>query len=169
MQKIKKKISKLQLLFAKKFRSKKYMKIYNNYLKQTGVHMNGDVKFIHPSVHLDTGYASNIHLGSNFVISINSIILAHDYSIECGMAAIGEGDNNNEKKFVRDVYIGDNVFIGAGCIILPGTKIGNNCIIGAGTVCGGVIPDNSVVIGTKCNVVANIKEWTESKKKYIYQ
>lgn len=160
MNKLKRKLVKLELLFAKKFHLKNYMKTYNKYLRAAGVHVSGNVKFIHPSVHVDTGYAKNIYLGDNCVISINSIILAHDYSLECGMTATGLGDMNDEKKIVREVHIGNNVFIGAGCIILPGTNIGDHCIIGAGTVCKGTIPDNSVVVGEKNKIIGKTTEWT---------
>lgn len=160
MKKLKRKIAKLQLLFAKKFNRKNYMKRYNAYLRMAGVRISGNVKFIHPSVHVDMGYANHISLGDNCVISINSVILAHDYSLECGMTAIGRGDLRNEKKIVRDVHIGNNVFIGAGCVVLPGTRIGDNCIIGAGVVCKGTIPENSVVVGEKNRILCQTTEWT---------
>ena len=163
MKKIKRKFAKLQLLIAKKLKLKSYMNVYNSYLQKIGVHLNGRVKFIHPSVHMDTGYAENLYIGDNFVISVNSIILAHDYSFECGMAAIGRGDLNNEKKFVRDVHIGNNVFIGAGCLVLPGTTIGDNCIIGAGVVCSGKIPPNSVIVGAEYRVIENTIDWAHKK------
>ena len=159
MRKLKRKIAKLQLLFAKKFQRKNYMKRYNTYLSAAGVQVSGNVKFIHPSVYIDMGYANNISLGNNCVISINTVILAHDYSLECGMTAIGRGNPSDEKKFVRDVCIGNNVFIGAGCIILPGAKIGDNCIIGAGTVCKGTIPENSVIAGAKNRIICQTTEW----------
>ena len=163
MQKIKRKFAKFQVLAARKLRPKSYMKMYNKYLKIAGVHLNGTVKFIHPSVHLDTGYAENLYLGDNFVVSINSVILAHDYSLECGMASIGLGDLKNEKKIVKDVHIGNNVFIGAGCIILPGTEIGDNCIIGAGVVCSGKIPENSVIVSEKYKILSKTTEWIQKK------
>ena len=74
---------------------------------------------------------------------------------------------HNEKKAVKDVYIGNNVFVGAGCVILPGTRIGDNCIIGAGTVCSGDIPENSVVVGGKWKVIANTTEWIKQKQVYL--
>lgn len=157
------KILKLRLLYAKKTRSKSYMKIYNKFLKTCGMDIVGNIKYIHPSVYLDTGYSSKIHIGDNCVISVNSIILAHDFSLECGMSAIGKGDLDNEKKIVSDVYIGENVFIGAGCIVLPGTHIGNNCIVGAGTVCSGVIPNDSIVVGDKWKVIGKTTEWVKKK------
>ena len=51
--------------------------------------------------------------------------------------------------------MGNNVFIGTNCIILLNTKIGNNCIIGAGSVVRGQFPDNSVIIGNPAKVVSN--------------
>lgn len=158
---------KLRLIFAKTVRSKSYMKIYNRYLRACGAEVTGNIKFIHSSVYIDTAYASHIHIGDNCVISVNSIILAHDFSVECGMQALGLGDLKNEKKIVSDVYIGNNVFISAGCIILPGTQIGENCVIGAGTVCSGTIPDDSIIVGSKWKVVANIKEWAREKQAYL--
>ena len=47
------------------------------------------------------------------------------------------------------IEIGDNVFIGMNSIILMGSHIGNNVIIGAGSVVSGNIPDNSVVGGSQ--------------------
>ncbi len=160
---LKRKWLKLRLMCAKALHSKSYMDLYNRFLRACGMDIDGRIKFIHSSVYLDTAYAARIHIGDNCVISVNTVVLAHDFSLECGMTALGKGDLNNEKKIVRDVYIGKNVFIGAQCVILPGTRIGDNCIIGAGTVCSGSIPENSVVTGEKWKVVAKTTEWTENK------
>ena len=157
------KLLRLRLLCETALHCKTYMETYNRYLRSCGFDLQGNVKYIHSSVYLDIGYASNIHIGDNCVISVNSIILAHDYSLECGMASIGLGDLENEKKIVCDVYIGRNVFVGAGCIILPGTQIGDNCIIGAGTVCSGQIPENSVIVGNTWRSIAKTNEWTNKK------
>ena len=160
---MKRKLLKLRLMWAKATHNKSYMKIYNKFLRSCGMDIDGNIKFIHSSVYLDTAYASYIHIGDNCVMSVNTIVLAHDFSIECGMTSIGMGDLKNEKKLIKDVYIGENVFVGAGCTILPGTHIGDNCIIGAGTVCSGKIPDNSVVVGGEWKILAKTTEWTKHK------
>ena len=160
---LKKKLLKARLIWEKFVHGKSYMKIYNMYLRTCGMEIDGNIKFIHSSAYIDTAYASRIHIGDNCVLSVNTVVLAHDFSIECGMTSIGLGDLKNEKKIVRDVYIGKNVFIGAGCVILPGTRIEDHCIIGAGTVCSGTIPENSVVVGGKWKVIARTDEWTKSK------
>lgn len=164
---IKRKWLKSRLMLAKMLHSKSYMDIYNNYLRACGVDITGKIKYIHSSVHMDSAYGSYIHIGDNCVMSVNTIVLAHDFSVECGMTAVGLGDLSNEKKTVKGVYIGNNIFIGAGCVILPGTKIGDNCIIGAGTVCSGDIPENSVVVGGKWKVIANTTEWIKQKQVYL--
>ena len=158
-----KKILKIGLMWEKFVHGKSYMKVYNSYLKACGMKIDGTIKFIHSSVYIDVGYAPHIHIGNNCVLSVNTVVLAHDFSLECGMNSIGLGDLNDEKKIVNDVHIGQNVFVGAGCIILPGTHIGNNCIIGAGTVCAGYIPENSVIVGEKWKKMAETTEWAKQK------
>ncbi|MHB1152800.1 MAG: acyltransferase [Eubacteriales bacterium] len=59
--------------------------------------------------------------------------------------------------------MGKNTFIGARVTLLQGTKIGNNCLIGAGSVVKGNIPNNSIVIGNPAKVIKNTKDWIESK------
>lgn len=164
---IQRKLLRVCLFWTKIMHSKSYMKIYNKYLRACGMDIQGNIKFIHSSVYLDTSYASRIHISDNCVISVNSIVLAHDFSFECGMTSLGLGNLQNEKKIIQDVYIGNNVFIGAGCVILPGTRIGDNCIVGAGTVCSGSIPDNSIVVGEKWKIIAKTSEWAKEKmRKY---
>ncbi len=48
------------------------------------------------------------------------------------------------------VHIGENVWIGANVSILPGVTIGDNCVIGAGSVVTHSIPANSVAYGAPC-------------------
>jgi acetyltransferase-like isoleucine patch superfamily enzyme len=57
---------------------------------------------------------------------------------------------------VRPVTIGDNVWIGSGCMILPGTTIGDGSVVSAGSVVRGDIPPNSLVSGNPAQVVATL-------------
>ncbi len=59
----------------------------------------------------------------------------------------------NEKNIASPVKIGNNVWIGSHVIILPGVTIGNNCVIGAGSVVNKSIPDNSTAVGVPAKVV----------------
>lgn len=51
--------------------------------------------------------------------------------------------------------IDENSFIGAGAIVLPGSRIGKNCIIGAGAVVKGNIEDNSIIVGNPAKKIGN--------------
>lgn len=56
------------------------------------------------------------------------------------------------------VHIGNHVWIGAGAVILPGVKIGDNSVIGAGSIVTKDIPENSVAVGNPCRVIRKISE-----------
>ena len=83
-------------------------------------------------------YPEGIHIGNNCNILGGAIILSHD---AC-------------RSLKADTYIGDNVIVGINSIILPGVRIGNHVVIGAGSVVTKDVPDNVIVAGN-----------TEKKKK----
>ena len=56
-------------------------------------------------------------------------------------------------QYNKTVHIGENVWIGAGTIIVPGVTIGKNSVIGAGSVVVKDIPDNVVALGTPAKVI----------------
>lgn len=66
---------------------------------------------------------------------------------------------------IKKYYIGKNTFIGANCTILPGVSIGDNCIVGAGSVVRGNFSNNSIIAGNHAVVVGNTMEWTKKKLK----
>ena len=55
--------------------------------------------------------------------------------------------------------MGDNVFVGAITTILPGVQIGNNVIIGAGSVVTRSIPDNMVAAGNPAKVICSLEDY----------
>lgn len=139
------------------------MKRYNKYLKKLGMNIVGTPRYIHPSVYFDGMDYSLITLGDRTVISLGVVFLCHDFSIACGFRALGD-DLSREAYYLKPITIGSNVFIGANCTILPGTTIGDNCIIGSGTVVKGSIEDDSIVVGSAGKAIANTKEWAERKR-----
>jgi len=62
------------------------------------------------------------------------------------------------------IVIGNDVYIGVRTIILPGVRIGNRCIIGAGSVVARNIPDNSLAAGVPARVIKHIDEYLEKAK-----
>lgn len=72
----------------------------------------------------------------------------HDLGVKGGLAA---------KKFkISPITIGNNVWIGANAIILRGTSIGDNCIVGAGSVIKGNYPANSLIVQKRETVIRKI-------------
>lgn len=61
-------------------------------------------------------------------------------------------------QFNKDVYIGENTWIGGNVVILPGVHIGKNTVIGAGSVVTKDIPDNVIAVGNPCRVLRNVSE-----------
>lgn len=54
--------------------------------------------------------------------------------------------------------VGENSFIGAGAIVLPGTTIGKNCIIGAGAVIKGTVEDYSIMAGNPAKRIGDTRQ-----------
>lgn len=137
-----------------------YMPSYCKYLQKIGVIIRGvRPNYIDPSAHFDGEGYNLISLGANDVISKEVLLLVHDYSVFRALKAIGREDDG--KRILAPISVGNNVFIGARSTILPGTTIGNNVVIGAGAVVKGHIPDNVVVAGNPAKVIKTIEEYAE--------
>lgn len=91
----------------------------------------------------------DIRIGKNCSLAPNICIYDHDHNF---------GKNGKERGFkIGKVQIGDNVWLGAGVIILRDTQIGDNCVVGAGTVVKGIIPPNSIVTGNRELIIKKLK------------
>jgi len=97
----------------------------------------GEGTAISMSAKLDKTNPEGIHIGKYSVVTFGAAILTHDYV----------------NRLNRDVRIGDNCFIGAHAIILPGVTIGNSCIVAAASVVARDVPDGSLVAGNPARVV----------------
>ena len=64
------------------------------------------------------------------------------------------------------IHIGRNVWIGSNTVILPGVTIGDNTVIGAGSVVTKDIPENVVAVGNPCRVKRAI---SERDKEYYFR
>jgi acetyltransferase-like isoleucine patch superfamily enzyme len=88
-----------------------------------------------------------IELGNHVAISAGTDLVTHDGAVWCFR------ENESNEDIFGKIVIGNNVFIGINCTILPNTTIGNNCIVGAGSVLRGKFPDDSVIVGNPAKVV----------------
>jgi acetyltransferase-like isoleucine patch superfamily enzyme len=68
-------------------------------------------------------------------------------------------------EWTAPITIGNDVYSGIRSIILPGVKIGNRVIIGAGSIVSKDIPDNSVAVGTQARVIKSVDDYLEQMKK----
>ena len=69
-------------------------------------------------------------------------------------------------QYNADVHIGKNVWIGAGAVILPGVSVGDNSVIGGGSVVTKDIPPNVVAVGNPCRVLRGI---CDRDKEYYFK
>ena len=102
---------------------------------------------------------ADIFVGDRVMIGPNVTIATANHPIAPELRA-------RALQYNRSVTIGQNVWIGAGTIIVPGITIGENTVIGAGSVVTKDIPANVVAAGNPCKV---LREIGERERTYFYQ
>lgn len=121
------------------------------------------------NISLDKIYPAGVHIGRNCLIGADVMILSHDHCRRSGQN-IDSLDVTNP--LLLDTFIGDRCFIATRSLILPGVRIGNECIVGAGSVVTKNVPSNSIVAGNPAKVIrtgirmserATLLNWSEEK------
>jgi maltose O-acetyltransferase len=102
--------------------------------------------YIGQRVFLDAGNPWLITIGEGSVLTSGTVVLAHD-----GSTRLHTGCTR-----IARTVIGKRVFVGAGAVILAGSAVGDECIIGPLTVVRGEIPPRSIVVGNPGCVVADV-------------
>ncbi len=102
---------------------------------------------------------SHIYVGDNTMIGPNVTIATAGHPIDPALRDV-------QAQFNMEVHIGRNVWLGGGCVLLPGVSIGDNTVIGAGSIVTKDIPANVVAYGNPCRV---IREIGEHDRKYYYR
>mgnify|MGYP002623915536 CR=1 FL=1 len=138
----------------------------------------GDNCYIELPLRANWGGA-NLHLGNDVYINFN-LTLVDDAQVYVGdkvmfgpnvVIATANHPINPELRargfqYNKDVHIGENTWIGAGAVIVPGVMIGKNAVIGAGSVVTKDIPDNVLAVGNPCHV---LREISEHDREYFYK
>lgn len=131
-----------------------------DYLMANGITIGKNCRFYRPSsITVDITRPLLLEIGDYAKITSGVVILAHDYSRSVLRRAYGEIIGEAKK-----TTIGENVFIGMNAVILMGSQIGNNVIIGAGSVVSGKIPDNTVVAGNPAKVIMSLNDYYNKRK-----
>jgi len=136
----------------------------------TRVIIHGVTTFAAGKVYKETilEIGSNTHLGHQVDISVGSKVIIGDHvMISNRVSLVGydfhpvDPDKRRKREApgeeaADDIILEDNVWIGMNCIILKGTRIGENSIIGAGSLVKGDIPANCIAVGSPAKVVKKI-------------
>ena len=127
------------------------------------------------SVHIEPNfwcdYGSRIEVGENFYANHGLVILdAGKVSFgdnvfvgpNCGFHTSGHPIDferrNKGLEYAYPIKVGNNVWFGAGVQVMPGVTIGDNVVIGGGSVVVKDIPSNCVAVGNPCRVIRHITE-----------
>lgn len=127
----------------------------------------GKDPYVEPAIFC--GFGSNIEAGDRFFANNNcvfidpgKIIFGNDVMIGpmCGFYTANHPLDGAQRvqgyEYAKPIRVGNNVWFGGHCVILPGVTIGDNCVIGAGSVVTHDIPSNVLAVGNPCRVVKGI-------------
>ena len=168
-----------QIAQTRKLTREYYLSDYDDIEKRTAI-LQGLLGSIGENVAIDTpfhcDYGKNIFLGNDVIINMNCtfvdnkpirignrVLIASNVQIYTSSHPIlpqerlvpdwRERRTTFFRTFARPIEIKDNVWIGGGCILLPGVTIGENSVIGAGSVVTSSVPGNCVAVGNPCRVI----------------
>ena len=133
---------------------------YISYLRNIGVSIGDNCVFrdVRTS-RIDISRPSLLEIGNNVDMNRNFQALTHDWTGHVFIHLYNDFIPSHKK-----VKIGNNIYFGSDCIVLPGVEIGDNCIIGAGSVVARSIPRNSVAAGSPARVLCSIEDYYNKRK-----
>lgn len=129
-------------------------------LQLAGIDISDSVVYFGDNIHIDMTRPSLVHIGSKTFLHNGLNILTHDYATHVFL--------NKYNEFIPSsgpVWIGENVWFGENVTVLKGSTIGDNCIIGIGSVVMGEIPKDSVAAGCPAKVICSLDEYFNKRKK----
>ena len=142
----------------------------------------GENLYIIPPIYANCGL-TNVHVGKNVAINFNctfvddgEIFIGDDCMIGpgCNLATsvhpISPRLRRHKLQYNKPIHIGNNVWFGAGVTVLPGITVGDNAIVGAGSVVTKDVPANAIVAGNPARLIRMITEeddYTYEKGKKI--
>ena len=168
-----------QIARTRELTRKYYFSDYRDTEKRTSI-LRELLGGIGENVAIDTpfhcDYGKNIFLGNDVIVNMNCtfvdnktirigdrVLIASNVQIYTSSHSVlpqerfvpdwRERQTTFFRTYARPIEIESNVWIGGGCILLPGVTIGKNSVIGAGSVVTRPIPPNCVAVGNPCRVI----------------
>ena len=123
------------------------------FAKKIGVRIGSDCKIVSVTGGTFGRQPYLVKIGNHVEISGNVHFITHD-----GGAWVFRREYPTLDVF-SPIIIGNNVFIGYGSILLPGTRVEDNCVIGAGSVVRGTLSANGVYAGTPVKKVKALEKY----------
>lgn len=136
----------------------------------------GEGLYIIPPINANCGLI-NVHVGKNVVINFNcnfvddgeihigdNCMIGPAVTFATAVHPISPALRRHVLQYNKPIRIGNNVWIGAGAIILPGVTIGDNSIIGAGSVVTKDVEPDTIAVGNPAHVIRKI-----TANDYIYE
>ena len=106
-------------------------------------------KYVYANYNLTMVDDTHIYVGDYTMIGPNVTIATAGHPIDPALRSV-------QAQYNMEVHIGKNVWIGGGCVLLPGVSIGDNTVIGAGSIVTKDIRANVVAYGNPCRVIREI-------------
>jgi maltose O-acetyltransferase len=128
----------------------------------------GEGAEIRPPVRFDYGYQTHLGAGTfvNFgamFLDVATITIGDDVQVGPNVQfltpthPVEPGPRRDKWEAAEPIMVGDNVWLGGGAIILPGVTIGENTVVGAGTVVTRDLPPNVVAVGNPARVIRELR------------
>ena len=126
------------------------------YARKIGVQIGSNCRLLNTHARPFGSEPYLIRIGNHVTITSGVRFINHDG----GMWVFR--DKEPDIELFGTIEIGNNVFIGMDTLILPGVKIGDNCVIGAGSIVTRSIEPNTVALGSPARPFKSISEYRES-------
>ena len=127
-----------------------------------GMKFVGTPNYLSARINFEGTDYSHIEIHEGVTMSSFIRVLTHDWSLYTVSKSVGYFSDPPIGE-IKPISIGPYSFVGTGSIIMPGAKIGRGCLIGAGTVVRGEIPDYSIVIGSPGVITGSTKDLLRRK------
>ena len=133
-----------------------------DYYRALGTKIGNNVSLIEPvSPVIFSSEPYLVTIGDDTTVSFDTVFVTHDAATR----VIRHLPNGNPETVIYGpINVGKNCFIGCRSVILPNIAIGDNSIIGAGSIVNRSIPANSVAAGNPCRVICTLDEYREKHK-----